>query len=144
MRTSQASPSAGFSLLEVVIALALVVLVGTAATGSLQGGLHSLSGAGESAKAIDAMREFREFTFNLTLAEVDLLDGQKVSPIMGDGSPLPGAENLLMAVTVEAVSDNDPTYILPPGTPGVVRRITTETWSGSRRILEATWLSSAR
>ena len=138
------SASAGFSLLEVAIALVLVVLVGTAATGSLRGGLQSLAGAEETARAADAVREFRESTFVLAPEDLDLLDGNSLSPVMGDGSPLPGAEALVLNVGIETVADEDPIRVLPPGTPGAVRRVTVEAWSGPRRILEASWLSSAR
>ena len=91
MKKPRLSASAGFSLLEVVIALALVVLVGTAATGSLRGGLQSLAGAEETARAADAVREFRESTFVLAPEDLDLFDGSSLSPVMGDGSPLPGS-----------------------------------------------------
>ncbi len=144
MKRPHQSATAGFSLLEVVIALVLVVLVGTAATGSLRGGLQSLAGAEETARATDAVREFRESTFVLAPGDLDLLDGNSLSPVMGDGSPLPGAEALVLNIAVESVADNDPTLVLPPGTPSAVRRVTVEAWSGPRRILEASWLSSER
>ena len=53
----------GFSLLEVVIGMTVLVLVATTAVGSLRTGIATLSATEDSALAIDAIREFSEYTY---------------------------------------------------------------------------------
>ena len=64
----------GFSLLEVVIGMTILVLVATTAIASLRSGVTTLHATENNAIAIDAIREFSEYSYGFTLAELDILD----------------------------------------------------------------------
>jgi prepilin-type N-terminal cleavage/methylation domain-containing protein len=131
----------GFSLLEVMISAALIVLIATTAMASLRSGLRTLGGVEQASMAVDAIRDMREYTYNFTTAELDAMNGQQLTPLLGNGDPMPGASDMLLDIVVTAVSDLDPeTQVLANES---VTRIVTITASMHGRItLEASWLAA--
>jgi|GEM_PF-1908052 prepilin-type N-terminal cleavage/methylation domain-containing protein len=131
----------GFTLLEVAIAVVLILLVGTTAIASLRSGLRTLTGAEQSSIAVSSVREFREFTFRHTMEELDQLQGQILSPVLGNGDPMPGAHSLLLKITVEARQDSDPTLVVLPEE-SRTRHLTVLVMNQSQQLLEASWLAT--
>ncbi len=133
----------GLSLVEVAVSLAIISLVATASAGSLRTGLRSLTGAEASALATVALRQFREYTLNFSIEEMDALDGMTTPPLMGDGEPLPGAETLQLGVSVTPVSDSDPNEVVAVGE-SKTRYVKVLVTSAGRKIQEAGWLATRR
>lgn len=131
----------GFTITEVAVAILLIVLVAVASTGALRMGLRTLSGSELMAQAAAALREFREYTFGFTVAQLDALNGTKMQPVMGDGAPLPDGGNLELQIRVTPVSDTDPAVTVEPDE-SLTRLLQVTTWSGERLILEARWLAT--
>jgi prepilin-type N-terminal cleavage/methylation domain-containing protein len=131
----------GFTLLEVAIAVVLILLVGTTAIASLRSGLRTLTGAEQSSIAVSSVREFREFTFRHAMEELDQLQGQILSPVLGNGDPMPGTHSLLLKITVEARQDSDPTLVVLPEE-SRTRHLTVLVMNQSQQLLEASWLAT--
>ena len=131
----------GFTLLEVAIAVALILLVGTTAIASLRSGLRTLTGAEQSSIAVSSVREFREFTFRHSMENLDQLHGQILSPVLGNGDPMPGTDNLLLKIFVEARQDSDPTVVVLP-TESRTRHLTVLATQNGQQLLEASWLAT--
>ncbi len=130
---------AGFTLVEVAVAILLVVLVGVGANAALRMSLRTLSGSEVTDVAVAAVRQFREWTFPMTLADVEALNGQRMAPVMGDGQPLPGADNLELEISVVAVDDRDITQVVAPEE-SRTRLLTVSVYSADRFVLSARWL----
>ncbi|MAW61036.1 MAG: hypothetical protein CMJ94_09385 [Planctomycetes bacterium] len=130
----------GFSLLEVVIGMTVLVLVATTAVGSLRTGIATLSATEDSALAIDAIREFSEYTYGFSVTELDNLTDTVMSPVLANGDPLPGADNLSLSIEVVPVNDLDPLEILENPLDSLSRIITVTAVSNGVDILEASWL----
>ncbi len=133
----------GFTLMELSIAVLLLILVSTSATAALRGNLKALGGAESSATAATAIRELHEYAFPLSIDQLDAMNGQSLTPILGDGAPLPGGENMSLEVDIQAVDDFDPTIEVHP-LESRTRIVQITCWSNGRNILEAQWLSAER
>lgn len=131
--------SSGFTLVEVAVAILLVVLVGVGANAALRMSLRTLSGTEVSDLAVHAVRQFREWTFPMTLADLEALDGQRMAPVMGDGQPLPGSDNLELEIHVSAVDDRDITQPADPEE-SRTRLVSVSVYAADRLILSARWL----
>jgi Tfp pilus assembly protein PilV len=128
-----------FSLLEVIIALLLVVLIGSSAAATIREGIDTMQGTEDAGRAISAISELQQFTVEMSLAEVDALNGQMIAPIMGNGDPLPGSDGLLMSITVTVVDDADPllpTLAILSGT----RRVDVNVANDTQVLEAASWL----
>lgn len=135
----QRSGGGGFSLIEVAVAIALIVLVATTALASLRSGLRTLGGTEQAARAVDAIREFREYTFDHTMTEMDALDGTTASPVLADGTSLPDSNDMTLNVSVIPVDDDDPeTQVL--ATSSNTRLVTVTAYAHGRKLQEASWL----
>jgi hypothetical protein len=133
----------GFSLMELSIAIFLLILVSSSAVAALRGNLRALGGAEISATAASAIRELHEYAFPLSIDEIDSMDGRSFSPVLGNGAPLPGAENMSLEVDIQAVDDFDPTLEVHP-LESRTRMVNIICWSSGRNILEAKWLAAER
>jgi prepilin-type N-terminal cleavage/methylation domain-containing protein len=129
----------GFTLIEVAIAVVLIVLVGTSAIASLRVGMRTMNGTQSAATAASAIREFREFTFQDTIEVMDARDGTVVTPMLGDGSTMPGVEGMTLTIAVQAVDDIDPTVSVDAGD-SRTRVVTVVAHSDGMELLEALWL----
>ena len=129
----------GFTLIEVSIAVVLIVLVGTSAIASLRVGMRTMNGTQSAAVAASAIREFREFTFQDTIDSMDLLDGSVVSPVLGDGSAMPGVEGMTLTIDVQAVDDINPTVSVNISD-SRTRIVTVVAMSNEKELMEALWL----
>jgi len=129
----------GFTLIEVSIAVVLIVLVGTSAIASLRVGMRTMNGTQSAAVAASAIREFREFTFQDTIESMDLRDGSVVSPVLGDGSAMPGVEGMTLTIDVQAVDDIDPTLSVNISD-SRTRIVTVVAMSNEKELMEALWL----
>ncbi|MHC4381172.1 MAG: PulJ/GspJ family protein [Planctomycetota bacterium] len=129
----------GFTLIEVSIAVVLIVMVGTSAIASLRVGMRTMSGTQASATAAAAIREFREFTFQDTIDVMDTRNGTSVSPMLGDGSTMPGVEDMMLNIAVAAVDDLNPTLSVDPAD-SRTRIVTVTAVDGEMELLEALWL----
>jgi len=129
----------GFTLIEVSIAVVLIVLVGTSAIASLRVGMRTMNGTQSASVAASAIREFREFTFNETIDAMDLRDNTVLSPVLGDGSTMPGVEGMTLSIDVQAVDDFDPTIAvtIPNSRTRIVTIVAT---SNEKELMEALWL----
>ena len=129
----------GFTLVEVSIAVVLIVLVGTSAIASLRVGMRTMNGTQSASVAASAIREFREFTFNETIDAMDLRDNTVLSPVLGDGSTMPGVEGMTLSIDVQAVDDFDPTIAvtIPNSRTRIVTIVAT---SNEKELMEALWL----
>ena len=131
--------SNAFSLLEVMIALLLVVLIGSSAAATIREGIDTMQGTEDAGRAISAVSELQQFTIDKTLTEVEALNGQTIAPILGNGDPLPGADGLLITVTVTVVDDADPllpTLAILSGT----RRVDVTVANDTQVLESASWL----
>ncbi|MBL7007607.1 MAG: hypothetical protein ISR76_01310, partial [Planctomycetes bacterium] len=132
MRRGRRRPGGGgFTLLEVTIALFLIVMVWVSALASMRGSLRSLTGSESTATAATAVRELREYTYDMSIDQLDLLDGQSMAPVLGDGAPMPETGDLVLDLDVQAVDDSDPsTNVLPAASR--TRLVTVVCWSRGR------------
>ncbi len=131
--------SDAFSLLEVMIALLLVVLIGSSAAATIREGIDTMQGTEDAGRAISAVSELQQFTIEMTLAEVDALNGQVIPPMLGNGDPLPGSDGLLMSITIVVVDDADPllpTLAILSGT----RRVDVSVANSTQVLESASWL----
>ncbi|PCJ54198.1 MAG: hypothetical protein COA70_06070 [Planctomycetota bacterium] len=129
----------GFTLIEVSIAVVLIVLVGTSAIASLRVGMRTMNGTQAAAVAASAIREFREFTFQDTIDAMDLRDETVVTPVLGDGSAMPGVAGMTLTIDVQAVDDIDPTLSVDI-TDSRTRIVTVVAMSDEKQLMEALWL----
>ena len=129
----------GFTLIEVSIAVVLIVLVGTSAIASLRIGMRTMNGTQSAAVAASAIREFREFTFQDTIDAMDLRDGSVVTPVLGDGSSMPGVEGMTLTIDVQAVDDINPTISVNISE-SRTRIVTVTARSSEKELMEALWL----
>lgn len=129
----------GFTLIEVSIAVVLIVLVGTSAIASLRVGMRTMNGTQSASVAASAIREFREFTFHETIDAMDLRDNTVLSPVLGDGTAMPGVEGMTLSIDVQAVDDLDPTIAvtIPDSRTRIVTIVAT---SNEKELMEALWL----
>lgn len=130
----------GFSLIEVVIGMTILVLVATTAIASLRSGVATLSATENNALAIDAIREFSEFSYGFTVTELDNLDGSTMDPVLANGDPLPGAGDLTLTIDVQAVEDLDPSTTVANPLDSFTRVITVTAMENGQNLLEAAWL----
>lgn len=133
-------PDSGFSLIEVIVAMSILVLVATTAVATLRSGVDTLSATEDSAQAIDVVREFSEYTFGYTLEELDVLDGTVMNPVLANGMAFPDAADLTVEVEVTAVQDLDPTTPIEEGSSSDTRLVSVTVMSGDRQVMEAAWL----
>lgn len=139
MHSARPRLAAGFTLLEVAIAMVLIVLVATTAILSMQVGLTTIQGTESSADAGAAIREFREFTLGETIEQTDARDGQTYDPVLANGDPMTGAEGLTLEVEVSAVSDLDPETPVAPAA-SRTRLVTVSAVVSGRPTMEANWI----
>ena len=130
---------AGISLVEVVISMTILLMVAATAVGSLRYGVATLGAMEDSAVAIDAIREFSEFTYSYTVAELDALDDTQVSPVLANGNPFPNAGDLMLTLDVQAVEDLDPETTTTPSASST-RIVTVTAMADGQQLLEASWL----
>lgn len=122
-----------------MIALLLVVLIGSSAAATIREGIDTMQGTEDAGRAISAVSELQQFTIDKTLTEVEALNGQTIAPILGNGDPLPGADGLLITVTVTVVDDADPllpTLAILSGT----RRVDVTVANDTQVLESASWL----
>lgn len=131
---------AGFSLIEVIIGMTILVLVATTAVASLRNGVATLGATEDSASAIDAIREFSEFTYDYTVTELDAFDDTEVAPVLANGDPLPGAGDMMLSVDVQAVEDLDPETTVANPLDSLTRIVTVTATAQGQQILQAAWL----
>lgn len=129
----------GFTLIEVSIAVVLIVMVGTSAIASLRVGMRTMNGTQDAATAAAAIREYREFTFQDTIDAMDDRHGTVVNPVLGDGTTMPGVEDMTLNISVAAVDDYDPTQAVDPAD-SRTRIVTVTAMNGEVELLEALWL----
>jgi prepilin-type N-terminal cleavage/methylation domain-containing protein len=132
---------AGFTLIEVAVATVLILLVATTAAASLRVSMATVSGTETASIAAAAIRQFREFTFNDTIDELDARDDQSYAPVLGNGDPMPDAGDLTIQVDVTPVDDYDPSVTVDAAD-SRTRQVTVGAWSGEQRVLEAVWLAT--
>ena len=131
----------GFTLLEVAIAMLLILIVAASAGASLRTSLKALGGTESSSLASSAIREFREFTFTQSVAELDVLAGTTMAPVLSNGDPMPESQDIALDITVVAVDDSDPGIVVQPADSST-RLVTVSARDGEMVLLEATWLAS--
>lgn len=131
----------GFSLLEVLVAMILIAMIGTAAAATIREGIGVMEGTEDSGRAVSALAELHQFTVDKTLEEIEALDGQSMAPILGNGDPLPGSDGLTMSITVQTVDDLDPNTVVAAGTTGT-RRITATVANDTQVLESASWLAT--
>ncbi len=142
MRTRrQGSGRSGFTLLELTIALFLIVMIWVSALASMRTSLRTLGGSEASAVAASAVRELREYTYDMSIDDLDLLDAQSMAPVTGDGAAMTGVGDLVLDLDVQAVDDTDPATTVQPAD-SRTRLVTVECWSRGRMLLEAQWLAA--
>ena len=129
----------GFTLIEVAIAVMLIVLVGTSAIASLRVGMKTMGSTQASAVAATAIREFREYTFQFTIEEIDALNGTNQVPVLGDGSPMPNVNGMQLQLSVIAVDDYDPS-ITASNSDSRTRVVSIAAIQDEIQLLEAVWL----
>ena len=129
----------GFTLIEVSIAVVLIVLVGTSAIASLRVGMRTMNGTQSASVAASAIREFREFTFQETIDAMDLRNDSVVTPVLGDGTAMPGVEGMTLTIDVQAVDDIDPTTVVTVDD-SRTRIVTVTAFSDDKELMEALWL----
>ncbi len=129
----------GFSLIEVAVSVALIVLVATTALASLRSGLRTLGGTEQAARAVDSIREYREFTYGYTVAEMDALDGTTTSPVLADGTDIPDTSDMTLNISVQPVDDDDPETEVLAGESST-RLVTVTAYAHGRKLQEASWL----
>ncbi len=129
----------GFTLIEVAIAVVLIVMVGTSAIVALRVGMSTISGTQNSAVAASAIREFREFTFHESIDDMDLRNGTTMTPVLGDGSPMPNTDDISLKISVQAVSDYNPSEVVDPAT-SRTRVVTVTAMRNEQELMEALWL----
>lgn len=134
----------GFSLLEVVIGMTILVLVATTAIASLRSGVTTLHATENNAIAIDAIREFSEYSYGFTLAELDILDDSVIAPVLGNGSALPNAGDMMLSIDIQPVQDLDPSATVATGTESSTRVVTVIATADGQTLLEAAWLVTER
>lgn len=139
MRTR--SHRSGFTLLEVAVSVALLLLVATTAIASLRSGLTTLDATEQNAIAIDAIRELAEFTYTRTALELDALDGTQMAPVLANGAAMPGAGTMMLSLDVQAVADLDPETLVDPGASST-RLVTVTATNRGQDILEVSWLAA--
>ncbi|MDP6963613.1 MAG: prepilin-type N-terminal cleavage/methylation domain-containing protein [Planctomycetota bacterium] len=131
--------NAGFTLIEISIAVVLIVIVATSAIASLRIGMRTMSGTESSARAAAAIREFREFTFKDSIDTLDARHLQSYAPVLGDGSPMPDSNEISILVTITAVDDYDPTLQVTANE-SRTRVVQVEAFYKGTEIQEALWL----
>jgi prepilin-type N-terminal cleavage/methylation domain-containing protein len=133
--------NSGFTLIEVSIAVVLIVIVTTSAIASLRIGMKTMNGTEIAANAAAAVREFREYTYQDTIDELDLRHNQAYSPVLGDGSPMPNSNGLSLIVEVTPVDDYDPTVVVVTSA-SRTRIVEVQATYNGTKILEAVWLAA--
>jgi prepilin-type N-terminal cleavage/methylation domain-containing protein len=133
--------NSGFTLIEVSIAVVLIVIVTTSAIASLRIGMKTMNGTEVAANAAAAVREFREYTYQDTIDELDLRHNQAYSPVLGDGSPMPNSNGLSLIVEVTPVDDYDPTVVVVTSA-SRTRIVEIQATYNGTKILEAVWLAA--
>lgn len=133
--------NSGFTLIEVSIAVVLIVIVTTSAIASLRIGMKTMNGTEVAANAAAAVREFREYTYQDTIDELDLRHNQAYSPVLGDGSPMPNSNGLSLIVEVTPVDDYDPTVVVVTSA-SRTRIVEVQATYNGAKILEAVWLAA--
>ncbi len=133
--------NSGFTLIEVSIAVVLIVIVTTSAIASLRIGMKTMNGTEVAANAAAAVREFREYTYQDTIDELDLRHNQAYSPVLGDGSPMPNSNGLSLIVEVTPVDDYDPTVVVVTSA-SRTRIVEVQATYNGTKILEAVWLAA--
>jgi len=129
----------GFTLIEVAIAVVLIVMVGTAAIASLRVGMKTMGGTEAAATAAAAIREFREFTFQDTIDDLDARNGLSYPATLGSGGTMPDSEDFSLLINVQPVDDNDPA-LLVTAADSRTRVVNVTAFYDGTRILEAAWL----
>jgi prepilin-type N-terminal cleavage/methylation domain-containing protein len=129
----------GFTLIEVAIAVVLIVIVGTSAIAALRVGMKTMSGTQASAVAASAIREFREYTFQFTIEEIDALNGTTSAAVLGDGNVMPNTEGMELQLAVVAVDDYDPAVTVDPAD-SRTRVVTIAAVAEGIQLMEAVWL----
>lgn len=129
----------GFTLIEVAIAVVLIVIVGTSAIAALRVGMKTMSGTQASAVAASAIREFREYTFQFTIEEIDALNGTTSAAVLGDGNVMPNTEGMELQLVVVAVDDYDPAVTVDPAD-SRTRVVTIAAVADGIQLMEAVWL----
>ncbi len=141
MRRPPRTRRGGFSLLELTIALFLIVMVWVSALASMRTSLRTLTGSESVALAATSVRELREYTYAMTIDELDLLDATSMAPVLGDGAAMPDAGALVLEVDVQPVDDDHPNTNVQAAD-SRTRLVTVECWSRGRMLLEAQWLAA--
>jgi prepilin-type N-terminal cleavage/methylation domain-containing protein len=139
MKKNQVNRKGGFTLIEVSIAVVLIVMVGTAAIASLRVGMKTMGGTEAAATAAAAIREFREFTFQDTIATLDGRDGMTYPATLGSGGTMPGADDFTLLIDVQPVDDDNPA-VLVQASESDTRVVTVTAFFDGTRIMEAAWL----
>lgn len=139
MKKNQVSRKGGFTLIEVSIAVVLIVMVGTAAIASLRVGMKTMGGTEAAATAAAAIREFREFTFQDTIATLDTRDGVTYPATLGSGGTMPSADDFTLLVDVQPVDDDNPA-VLVLASESDTRVVNITAFFDGTRIMEAAWL----
>ena len=130
----------GFSLLEVVVGMTILVLVATTAIASLRSGVATLTATENNALAIDAIREFSEYSYGFTVLELDNLNGTTMAPVLANGDTLPGAGDMMLSIDVQPVEDLDPSTTVATGAESSTRVVTVIATADGQTLLEAAWL----
>ncbi|MBC8370926.1 MAG: prepilin-type N-terminal cleavage/methylation domain-containing protein [Planctomycetes bacterium] len=133
--------TSGFTLIEVSIAVVLIVIVATSAIASLRIGMKTMGGTEIAANAAASIREFREFTYNDSIDDLDLRDDQSYTPVLGDGTQMPNSAGISLNVTVTAVDDYDPTVVVAISE-SRTRVVEVQATYNGANILEAVWLAT--
>lgn len=129
----------GFTLIEVAIAVVLIVIVGTSAIAALRVGMKTMSGTQAAAVAASAIREFREYTFQFTIEEIDALNGTTSVALLGDGNVMPNTDGMVLQLAVVAVDDYDPAVTVDPAD-SRTRVVTIAAVADDIQLMEAVWL----
>lgn len=131
----------GFTLIEVSVATVLILLVATTAAASLRVSMATVNGTETASQSAAVIRQFREFTFEDTIEELDARDDQTFDPVLGSGDPMPDTDGFTLQVDVTPVDDYDPSTVVA-AEDSRTRQVTVSAWFDGRQTLEAVWLAT--
>lgn len=131
----------GFTLIEVSVATVLILLVATTAAASLRVSMSTVTGTQTASLSAAVIRQFREFTFEDSIEELDARNGQAYDPVLGNGEPMPDANGFSIQVVVTPVDDYDPAVVVA-AEDSRTRQVTVSAWFDGRQALEAVWLAT--